>query len=523
MRQHSDHSDVGGLDTTQSGLNPARVPDNRLGSITMQPHQNLVAGSFVTLTFDYIAGAIKLQPGATFRLGTPCTGWGEPLIARSRYWYRWQPAAFDRVNTEVRLYTTSKAEVELQVEEKMLRYTPAGGAWRWWIVVRLKQGCLMPSERMRIIYGATQWGEDGVQVQKFPERNAHFLALLDHAGTGEYVEIPNSPFEFDVTAGKAARFVLTAPSIVEAGKSYPVKLAITDSYWSPALSDLNNEIELSGAATPHQVRVSDQDASYAQIPGIEFIPGRYTRLQVSDPMSGLQAHGNPVLCRAQPVGEKIYWGDLHTQSHYHGPGGWSVGAPDELYRYAREITHLDFVALTDDVAPLSPGWGEIQQAAINHYAPGEFVTFKAFEFCSKRYGHRNTIYADTELEDNYDPDIFNGTIDQFWAHFENKNVIQIPHHTFVWTNWKKHHSQLEPLVEIYSTWGRSEYHANQPWNDSEVPGGGAQGGLGLGYRLGIIGSSDTHTGMPGRSVPMGERFHNMQREKVVWLPCMLPS
>jgi len=220
----------------------------------------------------------------------------------------------------------------------------------------------------------------------------------------------------------------------------------------------------------------------------------------------LNDKSNPVLVTDEEVDEQIYWGDLHNQSKYHGLGSWSVGTPDELYTYAKEISHLDFIGITDDAAPLSPGWMNIQQAALDHYEPGKFVTLKGFEWCSKRYGHRNVIFRDVIMEDHYPRQLFEGTIEEFWNFFRTKDVIIIPHHTLVWTDWNYHDPDLEPLLEIYSIWGSSEHPGNPLWNHSCVPGGGAQAALARGYRLGFIGSTDTHAGTPGRSIPNSDRF-----------------
>jgi hypothetical protein len=300
------------------------------------------------------------------------------------------------------------------------------------------------------------------------------------------------------------------PSLVQTNQPFEVRMALTDRYLVPARVENSGKLKIYTSEDPQinidQVSLSEFQGADHTLADARFkTPGGH-KIHVIDESGLLQDNSNPVLITEEEVREQIYWGDLHNQSKYHGLGSWSVGTPDELYQYARGIAHLDFAGITDDAAPLSPGWQEIQQAAIDHYEPGKFVTFKAFEWCTKRYGHRNTIFADVEMEGNYPRELFDGCIEDFWDYFRSKDVIMIPHHTLVWTDWNYYDPELEPLLEIYSIWGSSERPGNPLWNHSCVPGGGAQAALARGYRLGIIGSTDTHAGTPGRSIPNSDRF-----------------
>ncbi len=510
-------ADVDGMDTIRPGLVPRRVSNDRYGLISMQPHEDLVAGSFVTLRFEYTVGEIGIATGGILQIGTPCTGWGKPLLPYSRYWYQNQPASYFRRNTEVNLKTSGQGTIEPYVEARMLRYAPPGGMWRWWIAAKVVNGQLNKGDVIVVTYGDTKWGEPGVQVQKFLEKDAYFLVLVDVAGNGELVEIPNSPFKFNVVAGPPERAHITVPSRLKLNQPVKVQVALTDAFWNPTSPNKKIKLDLFnlGETVPiaQNLSLSDFSNHNYEIDEVEpFVEPGLHRIKVVDRLNKLEACSNPAFVTEEEITEQIYWGDLHSQSKYHGPGASSVGSPDELYRYAREVTHLDFAAITDDVAPLSDGWGEIQQAAVDHYEPGEFVPFKAFEWCSKRYGHRNTIFANVEIEDNYPASIFNGPIEDFWNFLRRKNVIIIPHHTFLWTQWSYHDPGLEPLVEIHSCWGTSEKPGNAYWDHSIIQGGGVQAGLARGYRLGIIGSSDTCTGMPGRSIPNAERW-DFHKEK----------
>lgn len=509
MKLRSDN-DSAGTDTIQSGYQPGRVHDQSCGLVQMTPHENMAAGSFVTLSFRYMVGEQGFAEGGVLRIGTPCTGWGEPLPPRSRYWFAMQPPAYFRRNTMAELTTAGDAQIKLSVEKRMLRYTPPGGAWRWWITIQVEKASLAPGDVITVVYGDTRWGERGAQVQKFPEKEAYFEVLVDVEGTGEYVEIPGSPLTFDIVSGQASRLKVTLPSLVGRANPFDIRLALTDDFHNLAQPTSVGSITLQDVThdPPHRVEIKPDAAEMSLSDKASFVFENrgVHRLRAHSARPRIQTQSNPVLVQEETPQEQIYWGDLHTQSKFHGPGSWSVGTPDELYRYAREVSHLDFAAITDDAAPIGEGWFPIQQAAIDHYEPGAFVTFKAFEWCSKKYGHRNTIFGDLEVEEHYPRDLFEGTIEEFWDYFRGKNVIMIPHHTLVWTDWDYHDPELEPLVELYSIWGASEKVGNPLWSHSQIPGGGVQAALARGYRLGIIGSTDTHAGTPGRSVPNADRF-----------------
>ena len=100
----------------------------------------------------------------------------------------------------------------------------------------------------------------------------------------------------------------------------------------------------------------------------------------------------------------LYWGDLHCHSFYHQYNkdlgyGDPCTSPDELFKYAREVTHLDFAAITDGCGALpdNAGWIEAQQAVVDNHREDEFVALKGWEVQFGEDGHRNAIYRDAQI------------------------------------------------------------------------------------------------------------------------------
>ena len=227
----------------------------------------------------------------------------------------------------------------------------------------------------------------------------------------------------------------------------------------------------------------------------------------------------------------LYWGDLH------GHSGLSPDAfyytPDHFYRYGREVAKLDFAALTDHDAPWglarNPEWWEkVKTAAAQHYEPGRFVTFIAFEWTSgsgldkflhtlmrrnkwafqndpAHFGHRNVYFPTDQAPDhvfsNDDPRY--DTPEKLWAAMKPYGAISIPHHPlggpvypFIWDRYSE---EFEPVVEIYSYHGNSECDGCPAEIYSSYRNGrhSVRAPLDDGKHFGFIASTDCHQGRAG--------------------------
>ena len=224
---------------------------------------------------------------------------------------------------------------------------------------------------------------------------------------------------------------------------------------------------------------------------------------------------NPCRVVESSPGYSIYWGDLHIHTDF-SDGRLPI---DAAYRYARDITRLDIAAAADhesgiEVVRRSGGntrdacmhkWRRTQETADEFYRPGEFVTLRGFEWTSNGFGHRNVYFPGGGVDDllaGLDNEYLHYEMkpDHFYEIVEDPEALIIPHHTLVSTDWS-YYDPRELLVEIYSTWGRTEYPGNQGWDKPVHPGGGILTGLERGYRFGLIGGSDAHDSRGGRCYP----------------------
>ncbi len=341
-----------------------------------------------------------------------------------------------------------------------------------------------------------------------------FAVALDRANTGLYSRIAEFPV-LRVTGGATAGYHVVASPVQEAGKPFDLRVLAVDGTGNPAAdglgagdgfwaetgsvtftsSDPSAELKVRSGAGP-----ADRDdggtghgtgepASQIEVtlnrPGVQYIT-------VCDQALGASGLSNPILVQDNHAEEfNLFFGDIHGHNaHCDG-----AGSADEYYTWARDVRLLDFSALTNHMEEakryrIDDFWPIVQKKAAEYYDPGRFVTFLAFEWGSwERFGDKCVYYQGGEgrwfgahLESANTPD-------KLWRQLRGKAVITIPHHSKYGgkTDWSFHDPELQPLAEIYSTWGSSEqggeHSVQRAWQ--------------RGYKLGVIASSDTHTGTPG--------------------------
>lgn len=485
-----------------------------MGRFDLLEENDLEVGQWVTLTFHLVVGEEGLAEHGCLRIGIPRDSWSRPLVMLPRYWPEVtgetrEYAPFEQVNTTVRVQTKSNARPFLGSFRAMIPSDANKRGefsdktnWRYWIDVRIEGGSLECGDEIFVVYGDRQFGERGARVQCVPKKDVGFTAYVDARGDGNFIEHPDSPVCRNVCPGEASRARVVVPSIVRPGERCPVSVSVTDSHGNRPSDTFVGSLPLS-VCTPaweSTVRI-DEKSPYSTAEGL--LLGQDETAYVVKPTGVLPAvRSNPILCDSTKC--RIVWGDLHVHSmHYdyderrglsmrdHGPGA--------CYDYAKEISFLDFVAIADN-PPGRKGWEESLSCAEDHYRPGAFVTFPSFEYSDPAAGHRNVLYAAVNSE-------------QLWRNGEHydlpgvqryyrgrKDVLMIPHHSKAFSDWRTHDPELEPLVEVYSSWGSSEAAGSDLWGKLSLPGGSVHEALLRGCRFGMVGGSDIEP-FPGRCCP----------------------
>ncbi|UCG16009.1 MAG: DUF3604 domain-containing protein, partial [Phycisphaerales bacterium] len=239
-------------------------------------------------------------------------------------------------------------------------------------------------------------------------------------------------------------------------------------------------------------------------------PG-YFLFTVRDPDGQVLPSGLPVLASEKEPALRLHWADLHGHSTLSD----GARAPEEYYRWARDVAKLDAIALTDHNWALDDQKiARLRELARAWYAPGRFVPFFAFEWAGGpvrsapargRPDHKNLIFrrVDEPLTP-WEPDWrHTPSVGELWRLLGGREVIAIPHHTglphatFFGTDWSLHDQRFERLAEVFSDWGSSETpYDRYPLPETE-PGNFVRDALCAGRHLGLVGGSDTHGSRPG--------------------------
>lgn len=492
-----------------------------IGKAMLNPCEPVVAGTCGRWEITYEVGEHGLAPDGRVVFVIPKAGWSSPKL--------YMPAGSD-VKTDVSqvgfvLAEVSRPGVGTSVE---LDTPPRGGNYglgqpggtgyifRGWTATVSAEQALAPGDTVVLIYGDLSSGSPGAccGVYGTPFHPAYFEVLVDPDGSlsgpdAGYHTVPGDLSIYVLPAGPVT-VAVTAPSVLPAGEGARVQAVARDVYDNacPAASD---RLLLDGTGT----RVTEGGAAFFSNVRLAAGSGMH-RLGVRlAGHAGVAGRSNPVMCapRLGPAGnERIFWGDLHV--HCYTCDG--LGTFDTAYEYARNMAGLDFAGIaTHDTLCTDADWQDLQRAAREHSEEQRFLAFLGYEYSERRVGGDKTVVFKA-LDDAVLRCIDDGsrTPLELWASLRGRDVITIPHsctHRSMGTNWACHDAELQRLVEIHSSWGTSEFAGN-PWpvtqdHQHELivpdPGKSVQDGLATGARVGVMGSSDNHSGQPGYCTLMG--------------------
>jgi len=431
------------------------------------------AGRFVLV---YEAGPLGIAVGGTLLLQVPpYWDWSTPQVEAE------DAPGYTRVSTEAEGVTLAPETLDLGL-----------------LAIGVGGRALAAGERVRIEYGA---GPAGAAADRFAERESRFFFGVDGDGDGVRAWIADPP-AVDVAPGPPARLVLHLPPTARPGEPLPLRAAVLDATGNAGVA-FEGVLRL---VLPPEVEGPSEIALPAAAGGLGSAELRLpsygiVRVRAEGP-GGLAAESNP--CVVAPDVPRLLFGDLHGHSNLSD----GTGTPEDYYRYARDVAALDVAALTDhdhwgipflDETPAH--WSRIEAAAQRFHEPGRFVTLLGYEWTSWIYGHRHVLhFADaaplrSSVDERFD------TPPELWAALSGAPALTFAHHSAgapVATDWSiAPDPVLEPVTEIVSVHGSSEaFDSPQPVRGM-LEGNTVRDALSRGYRLGLIGSGDSHDGHPG--------------------------
>jgi hypothetical protein len=437
-------------------------------------------------TLVYEAGPLGIASGGTLYLQV------------SPFWEWSQPQTLDRERPGYTEVTASAPDIEFD----------AGALDQQLLGIQITGRALVEGDRITIVYGA---GPAGAYPDLYAERDSQFWFAVDGNGDGQRSFLVDSP-TIDVVAGPPALLVATLPTLARPGESFRATFAVLDAFRNTNVEvdgDLVLEVP-DGIELPERTPLAEGEGGRLTLVGTARAPGVYrVRAHVGD----LSAETNPLLVSAE--GPRVLWGDLHGHTNFAD----GTGVPEDYFVYARDVSALDVAAITEHdhwgVLPLvehPPYWQEILRQTRRFHEPGRFVTLPGFEWTNWIHGHRHVLF----FEDDDVPDTPIDSVDpatdspqELWQALGDREALTFAHHSAggpIATNWEiPPDPHFEPVTEIVSVHGNSESPDAPGYIYAPVPGNSVRDALDLGYRLGFIGSGDSHDGHPGADRRDGPR------------------
>jgi hypothetical protein len=470
--------------TLRADLEARRHPSDGGGRVRLEPDADsstggaIIASSSGRWTLVYAAGPAGVAVGGTiFFQAPPFWGWSAPQIE--------QPDApgYTRVYTDADGVTLTPRALDAEL-----------------LAIEVGGRALRSGDEVRIAYGA---GPAGAVADRYAERGSRFWIAVDGDGDGVRATVPESP-AIEIRAGPASRLELVVPSTARPGDSVRLTAALLDAAGN-ANVEAEGAIALEGPAgfdLPPIVQLAPADRGRVTVPVRATTPGVY-RFRATGP-GGLVAESNPL--EVSRSGPRVLWADLHGHSNFSD----GTGTPEDYFGYARDVAALDVAALTDhdhwgmEFIDRHPElWEEIRRETARFHEPHRFVTLLGFEWTNWIHGHRHVLYFSDRGDVLSSLDPATDTPSGLWQALAGRDALTIAHHSAggpVAVNWDYPPDPvLEPVTEVVSVHGSSEAEDSPGRIYSPVMGNFVRDALDRGYRLGFLGSGDSHDGHPGNA------------------------
>jgi hypothetical protein len=470
---------------------PIKTDPHHVGRAWITPDAPVVAGQVGTWTITYEVGAYGYDEFARLKIASRfASDWALPQFT--------DPAAPN--------YATVRLQSRSATTIARLGFEPRGHIRPWFkcLVVSIRDGSLYPGDKVHVTIGDTSGGSPGSRAQTFRERGYEWRLLVDPFGTELYAVLEPSP-TLDVVGGGVHRLVVLAPTTVRAGEPFEALVKAED-VWGNPCERFEGEVKLGvkGAPVeglPRGFTFRRGEFAVALMGGLRVEdPATETRLTAS--YGWYRAESNVI--RALGPGEaKTWWGDLHGQTR----ATVGTGTIEEYFAFGREVALLDMMChQANDFQVTDEEWQRLRREIARFHENGRCVIFVGYEWSGMTPGggDRNVMFrgdvaalhrsSHAEVDDMRDAATDCFPVTQLFDQFAGRDdVMLIPHIGGRYADIVGFHAPaLEPVVEIYSDWGRFEWLLEDA--------------LKQGYKVGFVANSDGHKGRPGASHPGASTF-----------------
>ncbi len=462
--------------------------------IRVQP-LDMLTGSHQQVTFEFTAGAGPIDVGGGFRIELPVA------------YLETQPCYWDRPQTE---YPAGRGYVEILPPHHGQFEIHNGGRWGGTIECALRRGSVGPEDAVTLRYAGV------VQSLTWP---VAVRAQWRGCGADAWQDITDAP-TMKFRPLSAVTMCSVTPAEVAVDQPFRVAVVTLDRYGNRAtgyrgmihLSSTDPAADLPGAYT-----MSAADAGMYIFDSVRYHTPGFHKISVSDG----RIEGRSNACNVQLTLGKFrrFFGETHfhtgsgtlNQRFAEAAGGGDhrghFTTQQQAYRYVRDVMRLDFASASEHDSPQfdSRAWQASQETADAFNDPGEFTTFYGYEWtASANEGHHVILYRDEGGQVLHHRDHPTKT-DLFAALTQQRRpALMIPH--LMWAQpdhgmWNDVNNDYRRVGEIYSLWNNR--YLLQPGDEPQRFERGMddrwsyQYAWHHGHRIGVVGSTDNHTGRPG--------------------------
>ena len=238
------------------------------------------------------------------------------------------------------------------------------------------------------------------------------------------------------------------------------------------------------------------------------------------------AAASPVAGASSSASLHLYWGDLHAHTRY-STDARVMGAnniPSQALAYARSTAKLDFCAIIDHDYSLSKSlWSKTQDQVNAADDAGRFATLLGYEWTeSTDYGHKQVLFRSAKVPAEVfasftrlgGQSMVRATPQALWSALSPYDCMTVPHTVAEGSglsedqhpsqNWDYANAGQQKVVEVFSKHGSNDVVGTAQPIKGLIPERTVTAALGrwltsgdAGYKLGIVGGTDDHRGLPG--------------------------
>lgn len=323
-------------------------------------------------------------------------------------------------------------------------------------------------ETITIIVGSPKEGatdKNGNRAQANSQRRRSFFLYIDTTGKGHFQD--PEVFSMDIRGNILKAIRILTPSFVVRNKRFDVIVRFEDEF-----GNLTNNapedtlVELSHEHLRENLnwKLFVPETGFINLPNLYFNePGIYT-IQLRNSKTKEVFRSAPIMCFSENH-KNLFWGILHGESERID----STENIENCLRHFRDDKSINFYACSPfEGTEETPNdiWKLISQNISEFDESERFTTLLGFQWAGVpgEEGIRQIIYSkeNKQLLRKKDPKYT--SLKKIYKAFSPKELISIPCFTMgkgYDYNFKEFDPEFERVVEIYNSWGSSEYTAKE--------------------------------------------------------------